>query len=140
MAVTVKEILKYDDTLRNLIDNGTQMNSKIKFRFLNMRKQFEPIVENFQKMREEILQKYAETREDGTMGIFAPEKEKFDSDEAFDKAVAEFQSTVDKFNDEVNKILDDEADIEISKFKADEIMNAGIPSDALLILYDIIEE
>ena len=53
----VNEILQYDDTMKNLIDN-TNMDVKIKFRFLNMRKQFEPVVQNFQQMREEILQKY----------------------------------------------------------------------------------
>lgn len=136
----VKDVVQYDDILKNLIDNGTQLDTKIKFRFLNMRKQFEPIVQNFMQMREEILNKHAEQREDGTVGIFAPEEDKFESKEDFNKAVEEFQKKVDAFNSEVNKILEDKADIEFTKLKADDIMNAGIPSDALLALYDIIEE
>ena len=136
----VKDVVQYDDILKNLIDNGTQLDTKIKFRFLNMRKQFEPIVQNFMQMREEILNKHAEQREDGTVGIFAPEEDKFESREDFNKAVEEFQKKVDAFNSEVNNILEDKADIEFTKLKADDIMHAGIPSDALLALYDIIEE
>lgn len=135
----VNEILQYDDTMKNLIDN-TNMDVKIKFRFLNMRKQFEPVVQNFQQMREEILQKYAEKREDGSMGIFEPERKSFESDKDYDAAFKKFQDTVNSFQKDVNSILNDDANIELTKFKAEDIMNAGIPSDALLAIFDLIEE
>jgi len=135
----VNEILQYDDTMKNLIDN-TNMDVKIKFRFLNMRKQFEPVVQNFQQMREEILQKYAEKREDGSMGIFEPERKSFESDKDYDAALKKFQGTVESFQKDVNSILNDDANIELTKFKAEDIMNAGIPSDALLAIFDLIEE
>ena len=135
----VRDVLKYDDIMRDLIDNS-QLNAKIKFRFLNMRKQFEPIVQNFQSVREEILKKHSETKEDGTMGIFAPERDKFESEEAYNEAVTSFEKTVEAFNKDIDPILNDEAKIEITKFKADEMMDAGISSDALLVMYDLIEE
>lgn len=135
----IKDVLKYDDIMRDLIDNS-QLNAKIKFRFLNMRKQFEPIVQNFQSVREEILKKHSETKEDGTMGIFAPERDKFETDEAYNEAVTSFEKTVESFNKDIDPILNDEAKIEITKFKADEMLEAGISSDALLVLYDLIEE
>lgn len=135
----VNEILQYDDTMKNLIDNTT-MDAKIKFRFLNMRKQFEPVVQNFQQMREEILQKYSEKKEDGSMGIFEPERDAFESDKDYDAALKKFQDTVESFQKDVNSILNDDANIELVKFKAEDIMNAGIPSDALLVIIDLIEE
>ena len=135
----VNEILQYDETMKNLIDNTT-MDAKIKFRFLNMRKQFEPVVQNFQQMREEILQKYSEKKEDGSMGIFEPERDAFESDKDYDAALKKFQDTVESFQKDVNSILNDDAIIELVKFKAEDIMNAGIPSDALLVIIDLIEE
>lgn len=135
----VNEILQYDETMKNLIDN-TNMDVKIKFRFLNMRKQFEPVVQNFQQMREEILQKYSEKKEDGSMGIFEPERDAFESDKDYDAALKKFQDTVESFQKDVNSILNDDANIELVKFKAEDIMNAGIPSDALLAIFDLIEE
>lgn len=135
----VNEILQYDETMKNLIDNTT-MDAKIKFRFLNMRKQFEPVVQNFQQMREEILQKYSEKKEDGSMGIFEPERDAFESDKDYDAALKKFQDTVESFQKDVNSILNDDANIELVKFKAEDIMNAGIPSDALLVIIDLIEE
>ena len=135
----VNEILQYDETMKNLIDNTT-MDAKIKFRFLNMRKQFEPVVQNFQQMREEILQKYSEKKEDGSMGIFEPERDAFESDKDYDAALKKFQDTVESFQKDVNSILNDDANIVLVNFKAEDIMNAGIPSDALLVIIDLIEE
>lgn len=147
--MTVKTILQYDDIMSNLI-NDYNIDAKIRFRFLNMRKQFEPIVQNFQKVREEILKKHAETREDGTMGIFTPERPdrtKFDSDDDYNKAVADYNVAMEKYNTSLEEfqkdlepILNDDANIQLTKFKADEIMNAGLSSDALLVIYDLIEE
>lgn len=147
--MTVKTILQYDDIMSNLI-NDYSIDAKIRFRFLNMRKQFEPIVQNFQKVREEILKKHAETREDGTMGIFRPEipdRTKFDSDDAYNKAVEEYNAAMTKydvtlaeFQKDLDPILNDEANIQFTKFKVDEIMSAGLSSDALLVIIDLIEE
>lgn len=147
--MTVKTILQYDDIMSNLIDN-TAIDAKTRFRFLNMRKQFEPIVENFKTVREDILKTYSEIREDGTMGIFKPEepvKDQFDSNESYNDALSKYNDAMDKFIEttkkfeaDVNRILDDTVNIQISKFKVDEIMNAGLSSDALLVIYDLIEE
>ena len=137
--MTVQTVLQYDSIMSNLIDN-TNIDGIYKFKFLQMRKQFEPAVANFNKVREEILAKHSKTNDEGQLGIFQPVREKFDSDDAYNTAVKEYETSITKFNEELQPILDEEVKIEFKKFKAADIMNSGIPSDALLALYDLIEE
>ena len=137
--MTVQTVLQYDSIMSNLIDN-TNIDGIYKFKFLQMRKQFEPAVANFNKVREESLAKHSKTNDEGQLGIFQPVREKFDSDEAYNDAVKEYEESITKFNEELQPIFDEEVKIEFKKFKAADIMNSGIPSDALLALYDLIEE
>lgn len=137
--MTVQTVLQYDSIMQNLIDN-TNIDGIYKFKFLQMRKQFEPAVANFNKVRDEILSKHSEVNEEGQTGIFRPNRDKFESDEDYDKAVKKYEESIEEFNKEIQPIFDEEVKIEFQKFKAVDIMNSGIPSDALLALYDLIEE
>lgn len=135
-----EDILKYDDIIKSLIDNATDINSLIKFKLLGMLKQFETEVQNFEKIRGELISKYGSTDDEGRIGIFTPIKENYDSDEEFNKAVKDYEDSVNKFNEELNVILESDSTTKINKFKAEDIMNAGIPADYLIALYDLIEE
>lgn len=138
--MTINDVLSYNRIIKSFIDNATDVNSLIKFKMLGMVKQFEPVVQNFNTIRDDLIGKYGEENGDGSIGIFEPKKENYESDKEFEDAMKKYENTIKSFNEEIESIVNSEADIKINKFKAEEIMNAGIPSDYLVVLYDLIEE
>ena len=54
----VKEVLNYNRIIKAIIDNADDVNSLVKFKLLGMLKQFEPIVTNFETIRDEKIVKY----------------------------------------------------------------------------------
>lgn len=136
----VKKVLDYNKIIKAIIDNEKDIDALVKFRLLGMCKQFEPIVANFETVRDEKIMQYGTITEDGSTGIIPPNKENFNNDEEFEKAQKEFEETVAKFTDDLDKVLDSEIQIEIKKFKPEDIMDAGLPADYLLAIYDLIEE
>lgn len=136
----VKEVLNYNRIIKAIIDNANDVNSLVKFKLLGMLKQFEPIVANFETIRDEKIVKYGKTTEDGQTAIISPKKDDFENDEEFEKASKEYEDIIKKFTSEMDEVLDSEIDIEIKKFNYDDIMNAGVPSDYLVAIYALIEE
>ena len=136
----VSEILDYNNVIKAIIDNAKDVNALVKFRLLGMCKQFEPIVANFETIRQEKIAQYGTTDENGNVGIFVPKKEDFENDDDYKKASEEFETTIEKFTADLNEVLNSESDIEIKKFKYTDIMDAGLPSDYLIAIYDLIEE
>ena len=136
----VKEVLEYNRIIKAIIDNASDVNALVKFRLLGMLKQFEPIVANFETIREGKILEYGKKTEDGNTGIIPPNKEDFEKDEDFEKANKEFEETVKKFSTDLDEVANSEADIEIKKFKYTEIVDAGLPADYLVAIYDLIEE
>ena len=135
-----RDILKYNDVIKNIIDNVTEVSSLVKFKFLGMLKQFEPIVNNYEMVRNELINKYGKPDSNGTIGIFLPQKEDYESDEKFNSAMKEYEDIISELNKELDKILNEDITINIKKFKAEDIMSVGIPADFLMVLYDLIEE
>lgn len=138
--MTVREILKYNNTMKAIIDNAKDVNSLVKFKLLGVMKQFENTVANTENMRIELLGKYGETEDNGMIIIKEPNRDDFDKEEDYKKAFDDYEKNYNQFMEEYNTILDSEADITIKKFKSSDIMNMGIPSDYLVALYDLIEE
>lgn len=138
--MTVRQVLDYDQIVKVVIDNMKDVDAKIRFRFLQMAHQFQPIVDGYNKIREEKIAKYGSMQEDGQFGIFEPQKETYENDEDYQKAVENYNNTINQFRTELNEVLEEKAKIELDKFHAEEIMNSGLPSDMLLVLYDLIEE
>ena len=136
----VSEILDYNNVIKAIIDNAKDVNALVKFRLLGMCKQFEPIVANFETIRQEKIAQYGTTDENGNVGIFAPKKENFENDDDYKKSSEEFETTIERFTADLNEVLNSESDIEIKKFKYTDIMDAGLPSDYLIAIYDLIEE
>lgn len=136
----LETILQYNDIFKNLIDNAKEINALVKFRLLGIVKQFEPIVTNFEIVKEEKIRQYGKQQEDGSIGIISPDKDKFENEEEYNKAEAEFHDAVVAFNTDMNELLQSDIDIEIKKFKPDEVIDVGIPADFLVLLYDFIEE
>lgn len=138
--MTNGEILNYNKIIKNLIDYATDINALVKFRLLGMLKQFEPIVQNYEKVREDYITKHGSTDEAGRFGIFPPKQNEDETDEDFKNRVTEYENVLKNFNTALDEILNSESNIEIKKFKYTEIMDAGIPSDYLVAIYDLIEE
>lgn len=138
--MTVREILRYNNTIKAIIDNAKDVNSLVKFKLLGVMKQFENTVANTENMRIELLAKYGETDDNGMVSIKEPNRDDFDKEEDYKKAFDDYEKNYNQFIEEYTAILNSEADITIKKFKSSDIMNMGIPSDYLVALYDLIEE
>lgn len=138
--MTINDVLNYNKAIMTIIDNINNMPALVKFKMLGMCKQFEPIVSNFDSIRQDKIRQYSNNKEDGSSGIIMPNKDDFENDDEYTKAVAEYEDCIKKFTDDIKELLNSEADITVKKFKVDEIMNVGIPSECLISIYDLMEE
>lgn len=134
----VKDILNYNRIIKNIIDSNTDINALIKFKMLGMLKQFEPVIANYEIVRNDKIKEYGTFTENGNYGIFVPQKDNYDNEDDYQKAIAQYEETFNKFDADMNEIADSESDIKLTKFGA-EILDIGIPADYLLALYDLIE-
>lgn len=139
-VLTVGKVMDYNKIIKAIVDNATDVNALVKFRLLGMCKQFEPIVANFEIVRDEKIKQYGTVKDNGNIGIFMPVRTDFENDEEFNKAMENFENTVDKFNKEIAEVLESDSKLKLTKFKYTDIMDAGLPSDYLLAIYDLIEE
>lgn len=135
----VEEVLKCNQAIKSIIDNSKDVSALVKFKLLGICKQFEPIVENFEEVKEEAIQRYGSKDSNGRFGIFYPDRKQY-SDADFKAAVEEYDDAMHKFNNDIRSLLNTDVDINICKFKYADVMNADIPSDCLIVLYDFIEE
>lgn len=138
--MTINDVLNYNKAIMTIIDNINNIPALVKFKMLGMCKQFEPIVSNFDSIRQDKIRQYSNNKEDGSSGIIMPNKDDFENDDEYTKAVAEYEDCIKKFTDDIKELLNSEADITVKKFKVDEIMNVGIPSEYLISIYDLMEE
>lgn len=134
----ISEIINYNEIAKAII-NEINIDSLAKFRLLGLCKQFESIVENYEIVRNELIQKYGENK-NGTFGIFEPIKDNYSSDDEYNAAVEKYNAAITGLKNELAIILDSETSIKINKIKYSDIINAGIPADYLLAIYDLIEE
>ena len=136
----IREVLKYNRIIKNIIDSDMDVSPLVKFKLLGMLKQFSPVLDDFESVRNEMIQKYGSPSPNGGFGIFSPNPDDFENGEDYKKAAEEYEGIIGKFNNELDKIADSEANFEVQKFNYADIMNAGIPADYLLDLYELIEE
>lgn len=137
--MTVNSIITYDRVIKDIIDNS-KLDGLVKFKFLQIAKQFEPIVSDFQKVRDELISKIGSQLDNGSVGILEPKKDDYDTDAAYQDAVKTYTEQVEEFQKQLTPILNEEVSVDIKKIKADVIMNSGISSEALLVIFDLIEE
>lgn len=136
----INDALRYNRIIKDIIDNATDVNALVKFRLLGILKQCEPIVEDFETVRNDLIRKYGKLEEDGNYGVFLPKRDDYEDDDSYNKAVEEYEQIINKLNDELKKVADSELDVKIQKFKYTDIMDSGLPTDYMLALYDLIEE
>lgn len=138
--VTVDDVLRYNRILKSIIDNAKDVNALVKFKLLGMCKQFEPIVANFEIVQNEKIIQYGNTTKNGNTGIIKPNRDDFENDKDFEEAEKKYDEAIEKFSNDLNEVLNSKADIDIVKFKYTDIIDAGLPADYLLAIYELIEE
>ena len=134
----VKDILNYNSIIKDIVNNSTNISALTKFKMLGMLKQFEPIITNYEVVRNEKIKEYGVLTDNGNYGIFVPQKNDFENDEDYQKAVDQYENVINQFDADMNEVVDSEADIKLNKF-GKEILDAGISADYLLALYELIE-
>ena len=117
------QILNLNYTIKKIVDDNKITSPLLKFKLLSIMKVLEPSVNNFDIVRNDLILKYGAKNENGNFEIAKNDAE-----------------AIKNFNNEIEKVANEDIDIVIPKIKADEVFNEGISADYLLLLYDIIGE
>ena len=130
MKMTLNDALVLNDIVKALIDNTElKINPIFKFKLLGIAKNLEIPVSNYQMIREEKIREYGteSTDEEGnpTGGV---------------EIKADDTESIEKFTKDMNEFIQSEIEIDIQKLKVQEVFDAGVPSDYLVRLFNIIEE
>lgn len=123
MNIKLSRVLDYIKIFQSIIDNEKDVQPLMKFKLLGYLKQLNPTMENFETIKNDLIIKYGKEDEEKGYSVNPEDKENWND-----------------FLKEVESILDSEVDVDLPKFKAEEIMNAKIPSKYLMTIYDLIEE
>lgn len=120
----VKEIAQINSAIKMLLDDTTvSFGTKLKFQFLTIMKQLEPIVTNITTLRDEKIREYGTEDENGEISIKKSDTE-----------------TITKFQKDMEELFNTDVDLVVTKINAEDIFQYKIPADYLLALYSIIEE
>lgn len=124
MTMNLSEIIKLNSLIKTIIDNtDLKIDSLLKFKLLGIMKTLEIPVSNYEKIRNEKIYEYGTTNEDGNIEISKDDTE-----------------AMDKFMNDINKLLSTDIEINIPKLKTTDIFDKNLPADYLVGLYSIIEE
>ena len=124
LGLRLNEIINLYNAIKQLIDNTEiKISTVCKFRLLTNLKSLEIPMSIFEAVRNEKIQEYGTEKEDGTCTLSKDDKE-----------------TYVKFVSEINTLLSQEHNVQLTKIKAEDIIIEGINSDLLMALYPIIEE
>ena len=120
----VKEIAQINSAIKMLLDDTkVSFGTKLKFQFLTIMKQLEPIVTNITTLRDEKIREYGTEDENGEISIKKSDTE-----------------TITKFQKDMEELFNTDVDLVVTKINAEDIFQYKIPADYLLALYSIIEE
>lgn len=126
MEITLKlsDVLNLNQTLKAIIDdNNAKVDALLKFKLLGIMKGLESHIANFEVIRNEKIVEYGEETEDGNISISIDDKE-----------------AIQKFNDDLTKVINSEVSVNITKLKANDVFDKGVKAKYLIGLYSIIEE
>ncbi|MFG6326239.1 MAG: hypothetical protein K1W00_05270 [Lachnospiraceae bacterium] len=116
-AINVNEILK------RIIDNkDLNINCISKFKLLGIMKALEPVVANFEFVKNEKIKEYGKEDDNGQVSI-NPEEE---------------PETFKKYQKEIEELLS--TFVKVDTIKAEDVIDKDIPADALVAIYDLIGE
>lgn len=126
MEINLKlgEVLNLNQVLKAVIDDTeSKIDALLKFKLLGIMKAIEPFVQNFEIIRNEKINEYGKKTDDGHVQISVNDKEK-----------------IEKFNEDINKLINNEVSVNINKFKPSDIFDKGLKAEYLIGLYPFIEE
>ncbi|MBQ2884140.1 MAG: hypothetical protein IJE43_10290 [Alphaproteobacteria bacterium] len=124
MKLKLGEVLNLNQILKIIIDDSqSKIDLLLKFKLLGIMKTIEPLIQNFEIIRNEKINEYGEKTEDGRASIPVENKE-----------------AIEKFNADIKKLINEEVTVNITKFKLSDIFDKGLKVEHLLGLYPIIEE
>ena len=124
MKMKLSQVLNINQVLKSIIDDSdVSIDLLTKFKFLGILKSIEPHINNFEIIRNDKIMEFGENTDDGSVRIDHNNKE-----------------IMQKFNDELLKVLDTDVEILFEKVKAENIFNKGIDANQLMVLYPFIEE
>ena len=130
MKMTLNDALVLNDIVKALIDNTELKISHIfKFKLLGIVKSLEVPVASYQRIREEKIREYGSTSVDEEGNPTGGVEIKADDTES-----------IEKFTKDMNEFIQTEIEVDIQKLKVQEVFDAGVPSDYLVRLFNIIEE
>ena len=128
MKIKLGNILEINNVLKQIIDNTElKIDALFKFKLLGIMKSFEIPVTNFEVIRNDKIREYGKELEDenGNSIFGIDEKD---------------EESMNKFRDDISKIIDSDVEVSIKKLKPSDVFNKGLPADYLVGLYNIIEE
>lgn len=124
IKLTLGEVLNLNHVLKLIIDDEkATIDSLFKFKLLGIMKSVETHVTNFETIRNEKVNEYGKPAEDGSISIPSEDKE-----------------AIQKFNDDLIKLINSEVSVHIAKLKACDVFDKGVKAEYLIGLYPIIEE
>lgn len=130
MEIKTGQVISIYNILQDIIDNNKDVDSSIKFKFLLTMNELTNVVSNFEKMRNEKINELGKDTE----------IEDENGEKRIVKAIDEDDVEARKnFSDTMNEIINSDIEVNIQKFKSDEIFNKGITSQQLVCLLPIIE-
>lgn len=117
------KVINANEILKRLIENkDLNISCILKFKLLGIMKELEPVVANFEYVKNEKIKEYGKETEDGKISI-----NEDDDPEAFKKYSKDIQELVS-------------TTVEVNTIKASDVIDKGIPVDALVAIYDLIAE
>lgn len=120
--IRLAEILSINAAIKAIIDNESlEVSPLLKFKLLGIMKCLEPFIMNYETVKNEAVRKYGKTDENGNIEVSPKDSESWKA-----------------FMEELNPVINSEADVELTPLKPEEIFNSGVTSDYLMKLYSII--
>lgn len=126
MEVTIKlaELLNINQILKFVIDSSDiEIDSLLKFKLLGVMKSIEPIIKNFEIIRDDKIREFGTETDDGSIQIAKDD-----------------MNAIQKFSDSLEDVINSEVKVNIEKIKASDIFNKGIKAEYLAQLFSIIKE
>lgn len=125
MDITLKlaTILSVNDVLKQVIDDEAVTDVALKFKLLTVAKALENPVNHFELLRNQKIKEYGQEDDQGTIIIDVRDS-----------------TAIQSFREAMETLMDTEVTLSLTKLKSREVFNKGLSPEALVGLYDIMEE
>lgn len=120
----ISDIVKLNSVVREIVDNkDLAIKSVFKFKLFTILKDIEPVITNFETVKNEKILEFGEQDENGNYSI------KQENTEA-----------VKKFMDAITPVLESDIEVEIHMLKSCDVFDSGLDTDRIIGLMEIVKE